>query len=343
MRHTTLLAITIVLTLAAAAQAEPPTRYADWPNGPVKWLMTAEDKEAWRAINNDAAAREFIALFWARRDPTPGTAENEFRDEFDHRVAIADIVFSRDTRLRGALTDPGRVYILLGQPKSISLPAFAAASAPSSGTTHGVGSVPQSIGTFYYTNPRALHLADGLLRFVSLGGAYVLSPLGNSYGALLDASNRAIVNPALRAVPSWAATAPAWQRFQVTLLHASSERARERVEILPADVTKAVDDVRALLPWKTYQFADGVTFSARDAQPATATMLAQAGKPYRVVLRFTDAGASLNISPFQVSREGNEILSTTFAIKPGETVSVGASRGGEAKEALLFFVTWLAD
>ena len=81
----------------------------------TKWLMTAEDVKAWRAINNDTAAREFIALFWARRDPTPGTAENEFRDEFDHRVAVADIVFSRN-KTRGALTDPGRVYILLGAP-----------------------------------------------------------------------------------------------------------------------------------------------------------------------------------------------------------------------------------
>jgi len=341
MRHTTLLAITIAMTLATAAKAEPPTRYADWPNGPVKWLMTAEDHQAWRAINNDAAARDFIALFWSRRDPTPGTAENEFRDEFDHRVAVADIVFSRDTRLRGALTDPGRVFIILGPPASIGLPAYDGSSTPSG---QSGGSVPQSIGTFRYSNPTALHLADGLLRFVALGGPYVLSPLGNSYGALQDASKRAIVNPALRAVPPWAPAAPAWQRFQVTLVHASSTRGRERVEILPPGVTRAIDDVRALLPWKTYKVIDAVTFSAQSAQPATTTMLAQTGKPYRVVLRFTaEGGASLNVSPFQVSREGNEILSTTFGIKPGETVSVGASRGGEAKEALLFFVTWIAD
>lgn len=341
MRHTTLLAITIGLTLTITAQAEPPTRYADWPNGPVKWLMTGEEKKAWRAINNDAAAREFIALFWARRDPTPGTPENEYRDEFDHRVAVADIVFTRNGT-RGALTDPGRVYLVLGPPAGSSIPRFSAGSTPTGGK--GAGSLPQSIGEFHYSNPRALHLAENFLRFVSIvDGPYVLSPQGNAFGALEDAVNRAIVNPALRAVPEWAPAPPAWQRFQVTLLHASSARPRERVEILPSGVTKAVDDVRSLLPWKTYQFVDAVTFSAQSAQPATTTMLAQAGKPYRVVLRFTDAGASLNVSPFQVTREENEILSTTFAIKPGETVSVGASRGGEAKEALLFFVTWLAD
>lgn len=335
--RSTLLAITIAMTLATAADAEPPSRYAGWPNGPVKWLMTSEDKKAWRAVNNDAAARYFIALFWARRDPTPGTPENEYRDEFDHRVAVADVVFTRNGT-RGALTDPGRVYIVLGPPAGLSVPRFAGGSIPTGGK--GVGALPQSIGEFHYRNPRELHLAEGLIRFVSIvDGPYILSPQGNTFGALDDAVNRAIVNPALRAVPEW----PGAQRFQVTLLHASSLRARERVEILPSGVTKAVDDVRALLPWKTYQFVDAVTFSAQSAQPATTTMLAQAGKPYRVVLRFTDAGASLNVSPFQVSREENEILSTTFAIKPGETVSVGASRGGEAKEALLFFVTWIAD
>lgn len=341
MRHTTLLAITIALTVASTAQAEPPARYAGWANGPVKWLMTGEDRKAWRAINNDAAAREFIALFWARRDPTPGTPENEYRDELDHRVAVADIVFTRNGT-RGALTDPGRVYLVLGPPAGSVIPRFSGGSTPTGGK--GAGSLPQSIGEFHYANPRALHLAESFIRFVSIvDGPYVLSPQGNSFGALEDAVNRAIVNPALRAVPEWAPAPPAWQRFQVTLLHASSARPRERVEILPAGVTKAVDDVRSLLPWKTYQFVDAVTFSAHSAQPATTTMLAQAGKPYRVVLRFTDAGASLNVSPFQVSREENEILSTTFAIKPGETVSVGASRRGEAKEALLFFVTWLPD
>jgi len=340
MRHTTLLAITLALTLATTADAEPPLRYTGWANGPVKWLMTSNDMKAWRAINNDAAAQQFIALFWARRDPTPGTPENEYRDEFDHRVAVADIVFTRN-RTRGALTDPGRVYIVLGPPAGLSVPRFSGAPAS---TGKSAGGLPQSLAEFHYSNPRALHLAEGLIRFVSIvDGPYVLSPQGNTFGALEDAVTRSIVNPVLRAVPEWTAVAPAWQRFQVTLIHASSARARERDEILPPGVTKAVDDVRSLLPWKTYQFVDAVTFSAQTAQPATTTMLAQTGKPYRVTLRFTDAGVNLNVSPFQVSREGNEILSTTFAIKPGETVSVGASRGGEAKEALLFFVTWLAD
>jgi GWxTD domain-containing protein len=342
MRHTTLLAITIVLTLATAAHAEPPTRYASWPNGPVKWLMTTDDARAWRSIRNDADARQFIALFWARRDPTPGTAENEYRDEFEHRVAVADVVFTRNGT-RGALTDPGRVYIVLGPPAGSSLPRFGVGRSPGG---KGGGSLPQAIGTFHYENAGALHLADPLIRFVSIvDGPYLLSPQGNSFGALDEAVHRAIVSPTLRAVPEWAALTPAWRRFQVTLLYASaSPEQHERIEIFPPGVTKAVDDVRALLPWKSYRFVDAITFGARSAQPATSTILAPSGKPYRVELRFTEAGASLNVSPFRVERaNGDEIISTTFAIEPAETVSVGTSRGGDAREALLFFVTWIAD
>ena len=336
------LAFVLALTLATAALAEPPSHFADWPKGPVKWLMTAEDQKAWRAVSNDGEARQFIALFWARRDPTPGTPENEFHDQFDRRVAWADVAFTR-AGLRGAFTDPGRVYILLGAPESSTVPKYSGGVLSG---RNGIGSVPQSIAFFRYANPTALHLADRSLRFVALAdGPYQLSPQGNAYGALDDAVRAAIVSPALNAVPEWAPVPPAWQRFQVTLVHASTSPSRsELVGMAPPGVSKAIVDMRGLLPWKSYDFVDAITFSAHAAQPATSTILGPAKKPYRVVLRYTDAGASLAVSPFRVERSsGDEIVSTTFAIKSGETVSVGASSSGEAKEALVFFVTWIAE
>lgn len=339
----TLLAITIAFTLTNAAQAMPPVAYADWPKGPVKWLMTSDDQKAWRRIDNDADARQFIALFWARRDPSPGTPQNEYRDEFDHRVALADLVFTRNGT-RGALTDPGRVYILLGEPAASSVPRFSSVAA--SGGGNNASSLPQSIAYFRYPRSARLGLADQTIRFVSLvEGPYVLSPQGNTYGALDEAMRRAIVSPALRTAPDWAAATPSWQRFQVTLLHAStSSRGPEIPAILPQGVAKAVNDVRSLLPYKSYSFVDSVAFSAQSMEPATSKMRAPGGKAYRVVLRFGETGATLEVDPFRVERnEGGEVMSTNFAIKPGETVSVGASNGDEATEALLFFVTWIAN
>jgi GWxTD domain-containing protein len=56
-----------------------------------------------------------VALFWARRDPTPNTPRNEFREEFDRRVQVADQNFSSN-RVKGSLTDQGKILILFGAP-----------------------------------------------------------------------------------------------------------------------------------------------------------------------------------------------------------------------------------
>jgi len=58
------------------------------------------------------------ADFWKRRDPTPATEENEFRDTFDRRVAFADRRFgSADGRV--SATDRGKVFVLLGEPSQV--------------------------------------------------------------------------------------------------------------------------------------------------------------------------------------------------------------------------------
>lgn len=56
--------------------------------------------------------------FWESRDPTPGTAENETKNEFYHRVHIANQNFSY-LRTAGWKTDRGRVYIVYGEPDQV--------------------------------------------------------------------------------------------------------------------------------------------------------------------------------------------------------------------------------
>ena len=88
--------IAAILTAAAATSAFAalsPAK-ADWGKGPAQYIMTTEEKAAWKSIQTDAAADDFIALFWARRDPTPATPRNEFREEFEARVKTADAQFS---------------------------------------------------------------------------------------------------------------------------------------------------------------------------------------------------------------------------------------------------------
>lgn len=113
-------AVTAALLLVAATGtfAQLSQQHADWANGPVQFLMTKEEQAQWKTITTDTDAKAFVDLFWARRDPTPNTPQNEAREAFEARVAWADKNLGwRNTR--GSMTDRGRTVVLYGQPKRI--------------------------------------------------------------------------------------------------------------------------------------------------------------------------------------------------------------------------------
>lgn len=110
-----LIAAMLVAAVATSAFAALSPAKADWGKGPVQYVMTADEKAAWQAVQTDADADAFIALFWARRDPTPATPRNEFREDFEARVKAADDAFGHG-RTRGSMTDPGRIAIIFGPP-----------------------------------------------------------------------------------------------------------------------------------------------------------------------------------------------------------------------------------
>jgi GWxTD domain-containing protein len=110
-----LIAVAFVAATAAPGVAQVSAAKAEWAKGPVQFLMTGEEKAAWSKVATDADAEAFAALFWARRDPTPGTPQNEFREEFEAKVKYADQSF-KGGRLRGSVSDRGKVLILFGSP-----------------------------------------------------------------------------------------------------------------------------------------------------------------------------------------------------------------------------------
>ena len=113
-----LIAAFAVAVVAVAAFAQPSAKYADFGKGPEQWIMTPQEQASWKQVKTDAEAQAFIDLFWARRDPTPGTPINEYRDNFDAAVKYADEHFGEGRR-RGSLTDRGRVLVLLGAPTRV--------------------------------------------------------------------------------------------------------------------------------------------------------------------------------------------------------------------------------
>jgi GWxTD domain-containing protein len=91
--------------------------YSNWVNRDVAYIITNEEKKAFKALKTDEERENFIAQFWARRDPNPDTEENEYREEFYERIAYANEHFA--SGIPGWKTDRGRVYITWGKPDSI--------------------------------------------------------------------------------------------------------------------------------------------------------------------------------------------------------------------------------
>jgi GWxTD domain-containing protein len=106
--------IVVLLITAGPAFAQMSAEYADYFEGPEGWLLTKDEAKQWKEITDDAAAKSFIELFWAKRDHDLETPVNEFRQEFNMRVEAADTNFGF-AKTRGAMSDRGRVIILLGR------------------------------------------------------------------------------------------------------------------------------------------------------------------------------------------------------------------------------------
>jgi GWxTD domain-containing protein len=100
---------------AGAGEAKAAVDYLNWDQGPAGFLMTKDDQKAWKDIGSEADAKRFIELFWAKRNPDPAQPFNTFKAQFESRVRYADDNFSWEGR-RGALTDRGRVLIVMGPP-----------------------------------------------------------------------------------------------------------------------------------------------------------------------------------------------------------------------------------
>ncbi len=108
----------LLLAALLALAAGPPDFRApgkDWGKGPAKWILTDDEEKEWKKLRTDEERAAFVKAFWEKRDPTPGTQQNEYEIIFWKKVEEADKRFKTQTDA-GFLTDMGRVYLLLGPP-----------------------------------------------------------------------------------------------------------------------------------------------------------------------------------------------------------------------------------
>lgn len=110
---------------ARALKQELSKPYKKWLDEDVVYIITDEERAAFKQLSNDEERDNFIEAFWQRRDPTPDTEENEFKEEHYQRIAYANEHFAAG--VPGWKTDRGRTYIVFGKPDEIE-------SHPSGGT-----------------------------------------------------------------------------------------------------------------------------------------------------------------------------------------------------------------
>ena len=176
--------VSLAVALAAATEDwDAPEK--KWTKGPVSYLATDEEEKLYRKAETEADRKALIEAFWAKRDPSEGTPENEFRDRFYQRVESADSSLRAQKIPAGWKSELGRVLILLGQPASVKFEAggaeggAAAAAAPSRYGESGDGGAAATEGggkaLFHYPDLSRLGLPANLdIEFAQEGLAFRL-------------------------------------------------------------------------------------------------------------------------------------------------------------------------
>jgi GWxTD domain-containing protein len=119
-----LLALAVPAALAQDVQdkqrkvkKEPHKAYKEWLEKDVAYIITDEERKAFKKLETDEEREQFIEAFWRRRDPDPDTDENEYKEEYYERIAYANEHYT--SGIPGWKTDRGRVYIMYGKPDEL--------------------------------------------------------------------------------------------------------------------------------------------------------------------------------------------------------------------------------
>ena len=206
----------VLVCFAATAVADLSREYREWALGPVQFLLTKEEAATWKTLGSDADAKAFVDLFWARRDPTPGTPRNEYRETIEARIKYADETFTGETRA-GSLTERGKAFLLYGTPKRSerAVPNRGEGGTSSTDLEIGRHEAEGAVIQWTYEGDEAQAVFGApraVIRFIDrLGTQEYKVERGrvDMTKAQERAITRSIAQPVLTAAPTFAAAAPA--------------------------------------------------------------------------------------------------------------------------------------
>lgn len=121
LRTSSLVVLCAMFMSAAVALAKDSDKlapnYRNWLEKEVVYIINNDERKAFLKLPSDEARTQFINDFWEVRNPSPGSPNNEYKDEIYRRLAYANDFFGRDGGGEGWRTARGRAYIVLGPPQ----------------------------------------------------------------------------------------------------------------------------------------------------------------------------------------------------------------------------------
>jgi GWxTD domain-containing protein len=112
------LSISPLISAQRIKEKDLPEKYREWLKL-TSYISLPQEKDIFRQLTLDRDRNIFIEAFWRQRDPTPGTPQNEYKEEHLKRFIYANTKLKRGSPREGWMTDMGRIYIVLGPPNSI--------------------------------------------------------------------------------------------------------------------------------------------------------------------------------------------------------------------------------
>jgi len=170
----------VLAFLAGLLSGQDKVREKDLPDRHQEWLKLTRifilpaERDVFLSLPNEQDRDIFIEAFWKQRDPTPGTPQNEYKDEMEARFKYVNEYFRRGTVREGWMTDMGRVYMTLGAPRSIE-------------RWEGTRGLYPTQAWFYYGDPaKGLPANFAMVFFQRGGGEFKLyNPVSDGPGSLL--------------------------------------------------------------------------------------------------------------------------------------------------------------
>ena len=83
--------------------------FKKWLQEDVIYTITDEEKTVFNKLQTTEEKERFIEQFWSRRDPSPRSSYNEFKEEHYRRLQYSNERFA--SGIPGWKTDRGMIYI----------------------------------------------------------------------------------------------------------------------------------------------------------------------------------------------------------------------------------------